>query len=60
MEKPEIPKLKITSQCNCEFILNLYQTYSKEEIIQSERYYVQKLDYLQINNCSTELIWKAR
>ena len=52
MKKPEIPKLKITSQRNCKFILNLYQTYSKEEVIQSEHYYVQKLDYLQINNSS--------
>ena len=56
MKKPEIPKLKITLQRNCEFILNLYQTYSKEEIKESEHYYDQKLEYLQINNSSKELI----
>ena len=56
MEKPEILKLKVTSQRNCEFILNLYQTFSKKEIKQSERYYVQKLDYLKTNNSYKQLI----
>ena len=60
MEKPEIPKLKRISQSNCKFILNLYKTYSKEEIHLSECYYIQKLEQLQMNNCSKEIIWKIK
>jgi len=40
MQRPEVPRLKITTQRNCELILNLFQTYSKEEIRQRERYYI--------------------
>jgi len=58
MEKPEIPKLKRTSQSNCKFILSLYKTYSKEEIHLSEQYYIQKHEQLWINNHSVEIIWK--
>ena len=56
MEKPEVPKLKITTQCSCEFILNLFQTYTKEEIRQRQRYYIQQIEYLQTINNPKEII----
>ena len=59
MDKPEVPMLKITSPSNCEFILNLYKTYSLEEIRTSEQYYIQKIDYLQVIQCQKEIIWKC-
>ena len=57
MEKLEFPKLKITTRPNCESILNLFLTYYRKEIRQKERYYMQKIGYLQTIKCSKEIIW---
>ena len=58
MEKLQLPKLKIESPQDCDFILNLYQKYAKEAIRQIEKYYIQKIDYLWTINCPKEIIWK--
>ena len=42
MEKPEIPQLKIMTQRNREYVLELYKTFSKKEILQKEKFYIQK------------------
>ena len=57
MEKPEIPKLKMMTQTNCESVLNLYKTFSKKEILQKEKFYIQKIEQLRKNNVSKEIIW---
>jgi len=58
MEKPELPILKITCSQSCEFILNLYKTYSIEEVRQSEWYDIRKVEYLQAIQSPKEIIWK--
>ena len=51
MEKSEIPELKTISQQSCIFILNFYQNLTREEIIQKEKHYVQKIEYLTTMHC---------
>ena len=43
MKKPKIPKLKIITRRNCESVLDLYKTFSKKEILQKEKFYIQKI-----------------
>ena len=57
MEKPEIPQLKIMTQRNCESVLELYKTFSKKEILQKEKFYIQKIEQLRKNDSSKEKIW---
>ena len=57
MEKPEIPQLKIMMQRNCESVLELYKTFSKKEILQKEKFYIQKIEQLRKNDSSKEKIW---
>ena len=49
MEKPETPKLKIMTQRNCESTLSLYKTFLKKEIIQKQKFYIQKFEQLRKN-----------
>ena len=57
MEKPEIPQLKIITQRNRESVLELYKTFSKKEILQKEKFYIQKIEQLRKNDSSKEKIW---
>jgi len=57
MEKPEIPQLKIMTQRNRESVLELYKTFSKKEILQKEKFYIQKIEQLRKNDSSKEKIW---
>ena len=38
-------------------MLNLYKTFSKKEILQKEKFYIQKIKQLRKNNSSKEIIW---
>jgi len=60
MEKPEIPKLKMASYQNCNFILHFYRSLSDEAIIQKEKYYTKKIEHLIRTNNPEEILWKYK
>ena len=60
MEKPKIPKLKTTTHQSCIFILNFFQSLTREEIIQKEKYYTKKIEHLINTNYQEERIWRYK